>query len=481
MNSRIIGWPEQKARVRKGGLSLSHYRLSTSRLLLMLFCLLPLALPAQAAQNKTQAARKTAAYFCVMDPEVKSTKPGKCPKCGMVLRRASDETKANPADGSTSVAGERADSARPAQIPDTVVYDQDGKKLRFYSDLIKGKTVAINFIFTTCTTICPPLTATFRKVQQEFGERVGRDVHLISISVDPTTDVPERLKAFSSKFNAGPGWTFVTGDKQEVDLLLKALGASVGDKNDHTPMVLVGNESAAYWTRTYGLAPVSTLVKVITDAATKTEAAAASAQVPLPGAVATAGERQVQKRVAVETPAKDPSQPTGEVNKAKTPTETAASYFPNTVLLTQDGTPVHFFDDMLKGKVVLINFMFTTCTGVCPAMTSNLLKVQEYLGERVGKGVNIISISVDPTVDTPEVLKKYTQNYKVKPGWSFLTGKKEDVDVVLRKVGGFVKDKNEHTNFLIIGNVETGQWMKIFAMSRPAQIADAVIKLAESK
>src|SRR6185295_9494228 len=85
------------------------------------------------------------------------------------------------------------------RIPDTVVYDQDGKKLHFYTDLVKGKTVAINFIFTTCATICPPLTATFRKVQQELGGRKGSDVQLISISVDPVTDVPERLKAFSAK------------------------------------------------------------------------------------------------------------------------------------------------------------------------------------------------------------------------------------------------------------------------------------------
>jgi cytochrome oxidase Cu insertion factor (SCO1/SenC/PrrC family) len=156
------------------------------------------------------------------------------------------------------------------KVPDVLVYDQDGRRLNFYSDLIKGKTVAINFIFTTCTTICAPLTATFRRVQQDLGERAGRDVHLISISVDPVTDVPERLKTFSARFKAGPGWTFVTGDKQEINLLLKALGANVGDKNDHTPMILVGNQRANFWTRAYGLAPASTLVKVITDATTRT-------------------------------------------------------------------------------------------------------------------------------------------------------------------------------------------------------------------
>jgi protein SCO1/2 len=92
-------------------------------------------------------------------------------------------------------------------------------------------------------------------------------VKLISVSVDPTTDTPERLRDFASKFKAGPGWTFVTGDKAEMDSLLRALGAAVADKNDHSPMILVGNDATGYWTRTYGLSPPTTLVKVITDAA----------------------------------------------------------------------------------------------------------------------------------------------------------------------------------------------------------------------
>jgi cytochrome oxidase Cu insertion factor (SCO1/SenC/PrrC family) len=148
-------------------------------------------------------------------------------------------------------------------IPDVVVLDQDGKAVHFYSDLIKGKTVAINFIFTTCTTICPPLAATFARVQKEMGDKVGRDVHFISISVDPVTDTPERLKAWGAKFKAGAGWTFVTGDKQEMDKLLKALGASVSRREDHSPTVIVGNDPQGVWTRTYGLAKTSQMVGLI--------------------------------------------------------------------------------------------------------------------------------------------------------------------------------------------------------------------------
>jgi len=148
-----------------------------------------------------------------------------------------------------------------------IIYDQDGKRLNFYSDLIKGKTVVINFIFTTCTTICPSLTATMRQVQKQLGERVGRDVWLISVSVDPNTDVPERLNSFSSKFGAGVGWTFVTGSKADIDRLLKALGGYVSDKNNHSPIILIGNEPAGYWMRSYGLAPPTTIARLIAEVA----------------------------------------------------------------------------------------------------------------------------------------------------------------------------------------------------------------------
>jgi cytochrome oxidase Cu insertion factor (SCO1/SenC/PrrC family) len=156
-------------------------------------------------------------------------------------------------------------SATKIVIPDVEVLDQNGNAIHFYGDLIKGKTVAINFIFTNCTTICPPLAATFARVQKEMGDKVGKDVHFISISVDPLTDTPQRLKAWGEKFKAGPGWTFVTGDKQEIDKLLNALGASVSRREDHSPTVIVGNDLKGVWTRTYGLARTGQLVGLIMD------------------------------------------------------------------------------------------------------------------------------------------------------------------------------------------------------------------------
>jgi YVTN family beta-propeller protein len=202
-------------------------------------------------------------YVCPMHPEVKSTKPGKCPKCKMDLRLAKAETSApaeKPAEPPTN-------SMRSGNmtIPDVEVLDQDGNALHFYRDLIKDKTVAINFIFTNCTTICPPLAATFARVQKEMGDKVSKDVHFISISVDPLTDTPERLKAWGAKFKAGAGWTFITGEKQEMDKLLSALGAAVSKREDHTPAMIIGNDAKGVWTRTYGLAKTGQIVGLILD------------------------------------------------------------------------------------------------------------------------------------------------------------------------------------------------------------------------
>lgn len=220
------------------------------------------------ARGQQKAQRKPASYACPMHPEVTSTKRGKCPKCGMALRLVEDPVDVSAATPIETAAKDAGDSFAfsSSRIPDVKVYDQNGNRLNVYTDLIKNRTVAINFIFTTCTTICPPLTATFRRVQHDLRE-ASLNVQLISISVDPSTDTPERLRDFAAKFKAGPGWIFVTGDKIEIESLLQALGAGVGNKNDHTPMILVGNDISGYWTRTYGLSPPTTLVKVITEAA----------------------------------------------------------------------------------------------------------------------------------------------------------------------------------------------------------------------
>ena len=179
-----------------------------------------------------------------------------------------------------------------------------------------------------------------------------------------------------------------------------------------------------------------------------------------------------------EVPAAPPAAEVAGADTGTTPDSSmGARYFPNHVLMTQDNQPVHFYDDLLKGKVALINFIFTTCQGVCSPMTANLARVQSYLSKQMGLQVVMISISVDPLTDSPERLKAYADKFKAKPGWYFLTGKKENVEWVLYKLGGYVKDKATHQSVLIVGNEATGKWMKVHAMANPTEIASAVTRL----
>jgi len=210
------------------------------------------------ASKPAQSKQKVeATYSCPMHPDVKSKSAGRCPKCGMDLRVVKHDK---------PVAVSHDVDTTKINVPDLELLDQNGRKIHFYTDLVKGQTVVINFIFTTCTTICPPLGATFARVQKELGDKVGRDVRFISISVDPATDTPERLKAWGAKFHAGEGWTFVTGAKPQVDELLRALGASSARREDHSPTILIGNDAHGTWTRTYGLANTSKLVEIINEA-----------------------------------------------------------------------------------------------------------------------------------------------------------------------------------------------------------------------
>jgi cytochrome oxidase Cu insertion factor (SCO1/SenC/PrrC family) len=113
----------------------------------------------------------------------------------------------------------------------------------------------------------------------------------------------------------------------------------------------------------------------------------------------------------------------------------ARKYFTNVELVNQDGETMRFYDDLLEGKVVIIDAIFTTCTGICPVMSKTLVKVQEHVGDRLGEDVHLLSISLDPDNDTPEKLKEYASRWGARSGWYFLTGDKEDVELALHKLG----------------------------------------------
>jgi protein SCO1/2 len=144
-------------------------------------------------------------------------------------------------------------------------------------------------------------------------------------------------------------------------------------------------------------------------------------------------------------------------------------------LITQDGKPVRFYDDLLKDKKVAIYLMYTTCKYACPLETARLAQVQRYLGDRVGKDIFFYSITIDAKHDTPEVLKSYARQYHAGPGWLFLTGKTADIDLISKKLGLYSEpdpaNQDGHTPVLMIGDVTGGQWMKNSALDNPRFLA----------
>src|SRR6185369_1936133 len=153
-----------------------------------------------------------------------------------------------------------------------------------------------------------------------------------------------------------------------------------------------------------------------------------------------------------------------------------ADYFPNVTLVTQDGKKLRFFDDVIKGKVVALNFIYTNCPDMCALETARLREVQRILGERVGRDVFFYSITIDPERDTPEVLKRYAEKFQVGPGWLFLTGKNADITQLRRKLGVYDEENRteklqEHDLSSVIGNQATGQWMKVSPYENPYVLA----------
>ncbi|HEY9282765.1 MAG TPA: SCO family protein, partial [Pyrinomonadaceae bacterium] len=153
-------------------------------------------------------------------------------------------------------------TAQP-RVPDVDCLDQNGKKLRFHTDLVKGKVVVINFIFTNCTYMCTRIGESVARLQTALGDRVGRDVHLISVSTDPGRDTPEKLKAWAARLKAKDGWTLVTGEKAEMDRLLKVLTGDASGNKTHSPLLLIGNEAKNVWAESYAFENPARLIQQI--------------------------------------------------------------------------------------------------------------------------------------------------------------------------------------------------------------------------
>jgi len=155
-------------------------------------------------------------------------------------------------------------------------------------------------------------------------------------------------------------------------------------------------------------------------------------------------------------------------------------YFPNLVLTSHEGRKVKFYDDLVKDKIVVFNMFYAKCEGICSPVTRNLVRVQSLLGNRIGKDIFIYSFSLKPKEDSVSALKHYAEMHKVKPGWLFLTGSADDMELLRRKLG-FVdpdpevdKDISNHIGVLKYGNEPLQRWGGCPGMQAPDAIAEAI-------
>lgn len=217
-------------------------------LLGMLMFSVALLINSQVLAGVSFAQQQAAEYSCPMHPEVKSKKAGSCPKCGMTLKQKSAERDSATSDDVNSGS---------SRFPNVELITQDGKKVRFYDDLIKGKVVAIELMYTTCKYNCPLETARLVQLQKLLGDRMGKDVFFYSITIEPEIDTPQVLKAYAAKYHIGPGWTFLTGKTADIKLISKKLGLDalpdVNDPDGHTPHLLIGNDATGIWMRNSAL------------------------------------------------------------------------------------------------------------------------------------------------------------------------------------------------------------------------------------
>ncbi len=179
--------------------------------------------------------------------------------------------------GAMQAPAETTPSAVDLTLFDELLLDQDGREVKFVSDVIADRIVVMNFIYTTCTTACPVLVAIFQQVQAKLGDKLGKEVIMVSVSVDPNTDTPPRLKAYAKKMKAQPGWRFLTGGEHIVDKVLEGLGAYSQDFTAHPNMTLIGDGGTGEWTRLYGFAnPKHILAEVERLAAARAAALSAA-------------------------------------------------------------------------------------------------------------------------------------------------------------------------------------------------------------
>ena len=386
-------------------------------------------------------------------------------------------------------------------FPDASVLSQDGKVLRFYDDLIKDKVFVISFIYTSCRDICPLVTARLSELKDKLGDAMGRDVFFYSISIDPETDTPERLKQYADTFGAGSGWLFLTGKPEDI----RAIGYKLGERSqvlsEHRNEILLGNGATGEWARNNVLGDIGSLALTIrgmdakwrpsgnevrdgVKATRKFDFASQPGQAlfkrlcsgchtighgnrvgpDLQGVaqrrdrdwlvryIADPKKMQTAKDpIALALVAQFPTVRMPALGIAEDDAKDLLAYLdahqarqpalePLSTLTDQNGAK--FSLEQVKGQPVAVVFGFTHCPDVCPTTLLDWSNVLTSLGPD-GDRLKVLFVSVDPERDTPPALKAYLASFD--PRIVALTGTVTEVAAVARSFDAFyekVADKN---------------------------------------
>ncbi|MCP5364152.1 MAG: SCO family protein [Hyphomicrobiales bacterium] len=367
--------------------------------------------------------------------------------------RAHDGSHANDAKQAGAPTPSASNASRVnIRLHDKTLIDQNGQKVRFKGDVVGDHIVVMGFIFTTCTTICPILSEVMVQMQDELDDDLRRDIRMVSISIDPATDTPARLKEYAEKVGAGPEWTWLTGTTSDVTTVLEGLGAYTPDFVNHPGMILVGDPKTNHWVRYFGFPDPKDVIAQVRDLLHLRHAAARPTT--RPGLIKAS---------------------TGVLDPRGDPEAKARQYFTDLPVITHTGEEKRFYSDLLKDKVVLLTLFYTTCSGACPIINSKLASIQDMLGELLGKDIFFVSVSLEPEKDTQPVIAKYARNFQSRDGWSFVTGTPKNIHTIARKLGYTGDDVAVHPLFLMAGDVKRAHWKK-FTPDVPDEILAAYLR-----
>lgn len=357
--------------------------------------------------------------------------------CGLTILLASLLLSAAPAHHvhRVPIVAAAVASTRMVRPADVALIDQSGQSHRLYSDLIKGRTAVISFVYTRCGSTCPLISAKLQRVQDQMPERLGRDIVFLSLSVDPSYDTPARLATFARKFSAGKGWLFLTGSDDRIAAALKSLGQLPGAANAHSERLLILNDAHGI---SGGIDAVHASPQQITEAIRK---------------VADHGLSRVQQ---------------------------SERYFSNLPLINARGTAVRFYRDVLSDRVVVVTTMFTHCTDSCPLIAAKLARAGRLLPAEVRGNVRFVGITNDPQRDTPALLAAFATRHGLDDRWTLLTGKPDNIAWVLYRLG-LEGNPQDHSTAILIGNEQSGQWRRVAPTASPAELATMIAASARNR